>query len=146
MLCGFLSLALKITSYRENISKDHKHAHYSNTSDISPPVPQSNKNSTGSATAMYRKEKQESKQPFTSCKMLIKTSAFNLALAACIYHLDAACLNKCTQEGKPSCHPGRVDDSIGRSIIKGLRIRQTTGGPNHFWKGEYLHYITAQEE
>ena len=26
-LCGFLSLALKVTSYRENISKDHKHTH-----------------------------------------------------------------------------------------------------------------------
>lgn len=37
VLCGFLLLTLKITSYREDLSKDHKHTHTSNTSDISHP-------------------------------------------------------------------------------------------------------------
>lgn len=37
VLSGFLSLTLKITSYREALSKDHKHTHTKNTSDISHP-------------------------------------------------------------------------------------------------------------
>ena len=138
------SLCFKNNFSTEVFSKDHTHAHQRHfrhlTHHTTKQQKQHRKRHRG-----YRKEKQESEQPFTVCKMLTESPGFNSAFA-CLYHLDAARSNKCRQEGKPSCHRGRVDDSIGRSIIKGLRIRQTTGRASDCWKRKYLHYITEQEE
>lgn len=132
VLCGFLSLCFKNNFSTEVFSKDHTHAHQRHFRHLTHHTTKQQKEHRKRHRG-YRKENKSWAALLHSLQDAHLKPRVQLQYCVSLYHLDAARLNKCRQEGKPSCHC-RVDDSIGRSIIKGLRIRQTTGRPSDCWK------------
>lgn len=142
VLCGFLSLALKINFLTEHFLKITS-MHTSNTSAISPTTPQSNRNSTGSPTEGTGRRNTSRSSPSQSARCSFKAQGSSQHSRAFITWMPHARTNVRRKESLPVAVAGWMTALAGLWLTGQDWDKQHTGPK---LAGRESIYITKQSK